>query len=89
MSRLIDLTGRRFGILTVFLRLLALPVTVNATTGAAVCLFVLILGFSMTIKGTRKEKESMAKPKFVKAHEKIAEKVVGTFKKMEDTVVSR
>lgn len=60
----------------------------NAITGAAVCLFVLILGISMTIKGTRKGNESMAKSKFVKANEKIAEKVVGTFEKMEDTVVS-
>lgn len=59
----------------------------NATTGAAVCLFVLILGIRMIIKGTKKGEGTMAKSKIVNANEKIAEKLTGAFEKIEDTVV--
>ena len=61
--------------------------TMNTLTGSTVCLFVLVLGVTLIIRGKRQEK-IMAKSKIVKANEKIAEKVVGTFGKIEDTVVS-
>ncbi len=58
----------------------------NAATGAAVCGFVLALGIALLTKERRNEK--MANSKLAEANEKIAEKVVGTYKTIEDTVVN-
>ena len=59
----------------------------NAMTGAAVCVFVLVLGLSMMAKSRKKGTGNMAKSKLIEANEKIAGKVVGTYKKIEDTLV--
>lgn len=57
-------------------------------TGAAVCLFILLLGISMTVKGTEKGERNMAKSKLIKANKEIAEKSIDIFEKIEGTVVS-
>lgn len=60
----------------------------NALTGAVVCLFILILGISIWIRGIKKKGlGDMTESKLVKANEKIAEKVVNTFEKIVNTVV--
>lgn len=66
----------------------------NAITGAGVFLFVLSLGIGMFLrsqkeysKSERKGVKNMAKSKFVKANEKIAEKVTDGFQKVSNTVV--
>ena len=60
--------------------------TMNALTGAGVCLFILILGVGMIGK-SKKGKKIMAKSKLVNANEKMAEKVTAAFGKIENTVV--
>lgn len=57
----------------------------NALTGGAACLFMLLLGLNMIFdeKGT----ERMAKSKLVQANRKLAEKVSEGFGKMTETVV--
>lgn len=63
--------------------------TINILTGAFICLFMLILGILMIIRGIKKKGGiTMAKSKLVKANEKIAQKVIGVFETIEDTVVS-
>ena len=65
----------------------ALPV-LNAITGTAVCLFIFALGVITALRGVkRKDELRMAKAKLVKANERIAEKVVDTYKTIEKTVV--
>lgn len=65
----------------------ALPV-LNAITGTAVCLFIFALGVITALRGVkRKDELRMAKSKLVKANERIAEKVVDTYKTIEKTVV--
>ena len=59
----------------------------NAVTGAAVCLFVLILGLSMIKTSKGKEPDIWQNQKLVETNEKIAKKVVDTYQKVEDTVV--
>lgn len=56
--------------------------------GAAVCLFVLMLGISMIIKAIRKDYELWGKSKFVNANKKLKKRLIGTFKEIENTVVS-
>ena len=60
--------------------------TMNALTGAGVCLFILILGVGMIVKALSQSK-IMAKSKLVNANEKMAEKVTAAFGKIENTVV--
>ncbi len=55
----------------------------NALTGTAVYLLVALLGLYLI----RERKNTMAKPKLVKANEKIAEAVTGGYKKIEKGTV--
>lgn len=55
----------------------------NALTGSAVCIIVFLLGLNL-IGG---KKVTMAKSKIARVNEKIAETVVGGYKKVETTVV--
>lgn len=61
--------------------------SMNWLTGVAVCLFVLIIGISMIIKGIRKGSRIMAKSKLIKTNEKIAKSVTAGFSKIEHGVV--
>lgn len=61
--------------------------TMNALTGAVVCLFVFLLGIGLMYREKKERILIMTKSKLIKANEKIAQKVVGAFGKIEDTVV--
>ena len=62
--------------------------SMNAMTGAAVCVFVLLLGIYMIVRGVKKGELHMARSKLVEANEKIAEKVTSAYKHIENTAVN-